>query len=186
MKIPMIRQGTDYTCGAAALQSVILYYYRNERGYQWLCENTLSKDLNATEKNGTDYWEIVNLALTKGLHAEAKFNMTVDSLVDAINQKKLVICNIQAWADNPPVDYKTSYNSGHYVVAIGYDENNIYFMDPWTVGNYTYISRKELPARWHDKNRNKSGNEIKTEKLGILLWKNAEPEFNPDIITEIK
>lgn len=30
IKIPMLGQGTKYTCGVTALQSVLLYYYRNE------------------------------------------------------------------------------------------------------------------------------------------------------------
>jgi predicted double-glycine peptidase len=140
IKIPIIRQGAHYTCGVAALQAVLLYYNRSDREYQWLCEDDLSEELNTTEENGTDYYKIVEVAQKKGLKAKAQFNMTIDSLIKAINDKKMVICDIQAWAkDKQSADYESKDVEGHYVVAIGYDDNNIYFMDPWTVGNYAYI-----------------------------------------------
>ncbi len=38
----------------------------------------------------------------------------------------------------------------HYAVAIGYDEKHIYFMDPSTLGHYTFIPIAEFLDRWHD------------------------------------
>ncbi len=55
---------------------------------------------------------------------------------------------IQAWGENG-VDYATDWKDSHYVIACGYDENRIYFMDPYTLGYYTYISTSELLKRWH-------------------------------------
>ena len=44
----------------------------------------------------------------------------------------------------------TDWEDGHYVVAIGYDNKNIYLMDPSTLGNYTFIPIPEFLDRWHD------------------------------------
>jgi len=52
-----------------------------------------------------------------------------------------------------PSDWSQDWEDGHYVVGIGYDSNNIYFMDPATMGNYTYIPVDEFLARWHDKDQ---------------------------------
>jgi hypothetical protein len=50
---------------------------------------------------------------------------------------------IQAWVDNNdgkfPIDWKNLWDDGHYCVAVGYDEERIFFMDPSTLGHYTYI-----------------------------------------------
>lgn len=113
-------------------------------------------------------------------------SITWDINKEINERKKLVICEIQAWTDNPPVDYSKSYDEGHFVVAIGYDDSNIYFMDPCTVGNYTYIPNKELITRWHDTNMDDSGKIIKTENLGIVLWRDSILEFKPNNITKIE
>jgi hypothetical protein len=35
------------------------------------------------------------------------------------------------------------------VVAIGYDNINIYFEDPWIHGSLTYMRKADLFDRWH-------------------------------------
>ena len=66
-------------------------------------------------------------------------------------KKRPVILAIQAWADDPAtIDWANTYEHGHYVVATGYDAKNIYFMDPYTRGTYTFIPRAQLEKRWHD------------------------------------
>lgn len=42
------------------------------------------------------------------------------------------------------------YNSGHYVVVIGYDGGYLYFEDPWILGSIAYIPKGEFLERWHD------------------------------------
>ena len=36
------------------------------------------------------------------------------------------------------------------MVLIGYDDENLYFMDPSTGRHYAYIPRGEFVDRWHD------------------------------------
>jgi len=100
MKLPLVRQATGYTCGVAAMQSILRYY--------------------ETE--------------------------------------------------------------GHWVVAIGYDENRMLFMDPSTLGNYTYIPNEEFLDRWHDTD---SDNVTQLVHFGIVISKSA-PDYNPDAIMRLE
>jgi predicted double-glycine peptidase len=85
---------------------------------------------------------------------------------------------IQAWAI-PTKDYESSWDSGHYAVAIGYDEANIYLMDPSTLGNYTYIPRDEFAKRWHDQDM-----DIKLRQAGIVI--KGEKRYDVDDIKRLR
>ena len=66
--------------------------------------------------------------------------MSIVQLIDHLRNNRPVILLMQAWSD-PIVDYTNDFDDGHYVVAIGYDLNYIYFEDPWILGNIAYIPR---------------------------------------------
>lgn len=151
IRIPLVRQTSDYTCGVAALQSVLLYY--GEDYGQW----ELARILGADPHRGTSYRAILRFANRKfrdpqkrNFQMWKRCDMTIDDLRQVIDTGKPTILFMQAWAE-PGVNWKTEWKEGHYVVAIGYDENNIYFMDPSTLGHYTYIPIDEFFDRWHDK-----------------------------------
>jgi predicted double-glycine peptidase len=141
---PLYRQQTEYTCGVAALQSVLHYY-----GVEDQPEATVAEALGSDPDGGTDHREMMAYARQHGLTATTRANMTVDDLAALIDRKRPVILAIQAWADDG-TDYAESYENGHYVVATGIDRDNVYFMDPYTRGTYTFIPKAELETRWHD------------------------------------
>ena len=58
--VPMTRQATDYTCGAAAVQSLFGYFGED------INEGDLAKVLKTNSEEGTDYNEIVRVAKEKG------------------------------------------------------------------------------------------------------------------------
>jgi predicted double-glycine peptidase len=60
--IPLVRQGTNWTCGVAAFQSV-LYAFANE---EWR-EDRLAEKLKANPKDGTDHREMISFARELGL-----------------------------------------------------------------------------------------------------------------------
>jgi predicted double-glycine peptidase len=144
IRVPLSRQGHDYTCGVAALQSVLCYYGKEVR------EDTLAETLKSDIETGTDYRNIVEYALSEGFKADIQKEMNLEDLKQWIRHKKPVILLIQAWHGSDPVDNLTDWEDGHYVVAIGYDYKNIYLMDPSTLGNYTFIPIPEFLDRWHD------------------------------------
>jgi predicted double-glycine peptidase len=148
IQVPLCRQATEYTCGVAALQSIFAFYGEDIR------EELLAKQLGSNEKNGTSHKNIAKLAKAKGYEVNITEQTSIEKLKSILNKGNPVICLIQAWAEKK-VDYKNDWDNGHYVVAIGYDNKNIYFMDPATIGNYTYIPIQEFLTRWHDKEGSK-------------------------------
>lgn len=143
--IPLCRQATDYTCGAAALQGVLGFFGED------LNESQLARPLKSNSKIGTRYEAIAEFARHKGYEVNIYKNATIRKLEELLDQQQPVIVLIQAWSEKPFVDYSHDWEDGHYVVAIGYDANNMYFMDPSTLGHYTFIPLQEFEARWHDK-----------------------------------
>jgi predicted double-glycine peptidase len=67
--------------------------------------------------------------------------MLISDLENSIMRGRPVIVQIQAWGDEG-TDYTNDFDDGHYVVAIGFDENYLYFEDPWIIGNIAYIPKK--------------------------------------------
>lgn len=120
-----------------------------------------------------------------------KDGMSVQDLEAAIQRGHPTIVLIQGWLDTPTTDVKklsTDYIDGHFVVAIGYDQTNFYFMDPSTTGNYTFIPRDEFVVRWHDSDDDISrmGQIPKNwmRHFGLEIWKD-QPSFALDAITKI-
>ena len=102
-------------------------------------------------------------------------NMTLEQLKKNIDAKKPVIVLIQAWTEKP-VDYSKDWEDGHYAVAIGYDDKKVYFMDPSTLGNYTYVPVQQFQDRWHDTD----GSE-KLTHFGMVVEKTSS-KYKPDDI----
>lgn len=170
LELPLVRQSSNWTCGVASLMSVLAYF-----GIQFR-EDVLINTLGSTNCNpniGTAYESIVALANVElkkkygnspNVGAVAKFNMTPEDLEKAIDAGSPVQVALQAWtcpntdpkkincSNNQSIVnyYSTDNDDGHYAVVIGYDDYNFYFMDPSTIGNYTYIPKQEFAARWHD------------------------------------
>lgn len=174
--VPLTRQNTDYTCGITALQAILGYYQIDKR------LDVLAAEIKPDAEYGTNYINMANYAASLGLKASVRTGMTIEELKKHIDQKEPVLLAIQAWADA-----KSSYNSyqnedGHYVVAVGYDENNFYFMDPSTLGHYTYIPTAEFITRWHD--YDSYGNKTLL-RFGLILTKPQTALYNPEVITPL-
>jgi uncharacterized protein YvpB len=116
------------------------------------------------------------------LVATEKENMNVADLKRYIDNGIPIIMIVQAWPDET-VDWENEYDWGHYVVAIGYDDENIYFEDPASIIR-TWLSYDELMMRWHtyvDQERKAKGYGIAiTSKedtgLGYYRWKMEKME----------
>lgn len=168
IKIPQTRQATNYTCGVAALQSVLGYFGEEFR------EDELAKKLKANSHDGTAYANIARFAEKQGFHVHIHKGMTLDDLKRLLDKRAPVICLIQAWSERP-IDYSKVWSEGHYVVAIGYDDKNIFFMDPSTLGNYAYIPASEFVKRWHD-----TDGKEHLKHFGMLVAK-EKPAYEPDL-----
>lgn len=143
LRVPLARQATGYTCGVAALQSVLHYFGKAFR------QDMLAEALGSTAEHGTNYKQIVAFAQANGLECIAREGLCPTMLRALVDEGKPVIVALQAWAETG-TDYSAAWDEGHYVVVVGYDDANFYFMDPSVLGNYAYLSEHELLVRWHD------------------------------------
>lgn len=138
------RQTYDFDCGASALQVVMEYYgveMRNDR---------IRKALK-TDENGTSYVDMKALAEKHGFTVFAQDNVTLEQLKKFIDDGYPVIVLVQAWAERYMTlpEWRKNYEDGHYVVAIGYQDNTIVFEDPSSCRR-TWLTEREFLARWHD------------------------------------
>jgi len=169
IRVPLARQAQNYTCGVAALQSILGYHREDIR------QDVLAKKLKADPQEGTHYRQIEKYARKDGYTVADYQEMTLADLEGLLDAGNPVICLIQAWAKSG-TNYATDWKDGHYVVAVGYDSANVYFMDPSTLGDFTYIPVDQFLARWHDKDTT-SGKKL--VHFGICLQKPG-PLFDPD------
>jgi ATP-binding cassette subfamily B protein len=139
--IPTFRQSNDYDCGATALQ-VIFAYFGIEKNVQEIIK------LVKTTENGTSMIKMRSIVEKHGFKTKLG-EMTVEDIKKYLNKKIPVILLVQAWPYKKIIDWQNSWSAGHYVVAIGYDKNKLYFEDPSSIYR-TYLSYKELKDRWHD------------------------------------
>ena len=139
---PELRQTYSYDCGAKALQSVFAYY-----GIEDAREDQIMS-ISKTTETGTDPKSMVRTIEHYGLQHEAR-EMTADEIKEFINRGIPVIVPLQAWTETLNVDWKNDWEDGHYVVAIGYDDEKMLFEDPSSFQR-TFLSYQELKERWHD------------------------------------
>lgn len=144
--VPITRQATEYTCGAAALASVLHWI---DPGLDFT-ENKLARELKSDPGHGTRINEIESFAAKKGLFVASRDGWTLGELEKTIRSGQPVIVLIQAYRNVPAVKWKDDWDDGHYVVVNGIDARNVYMMDPSNRGSYTYIPRDEFVERWHD------------------------------------
>lgn len=161
--LPSVRQTTRYSCGAAALRAIFQYY-----GVGPEKEADFIDMMKSTQGDGTRPSDIVATARSYGLHVKQIHNLTIKDLKTILDQQRPVITPIQAWGTNR--QYKR-LSSGHYVIAIGYDEERIYFEDPVLKGNRGALSYEEFDERWHDKDAENND----YDHYGIIIWHDSEP-----------
>lgn len=176
IRVPLARQDTDYTCGVTALQSILGYYGIDKR------LDELSAAAKSNPEAGTRYINIANYAKSQGFAVNIRTNMTLDELKGYIDKRQPVLVVIQAWAESKSSYLSNQNEDGHYVVAIGYDKNNFYFMDPSTLGHYTYIPTEEFVSRWHDYD---TEDNVVLVRFGMIMTKPITTPYNPDEITPL-
>lgn len=184
IRVPLVRQATSYTCGVASLLSVLLYYGEE------FTERELAKILKADPVKGTGYQAILKFAnrrfadpAKRNFQMRKRTGMSIDDVREQIDRGRPVIVLIQAWSEKSKVDWKREWKEGHYVVVVGYDEYNIYLMDPAVMGHYAFLPIGEFLDRWHDID------DFTRERLvhfGLVI-ENAlkKPSYNKDILIRV-
>jgi len=144
LAVPDVRQSTDFTCSASALQAVLAYYGVEVR------EDMLAKELGATPEDGAPPEAIVRVAIAHGVSATKREHMTVDDLAAQIAGRNPVIVEIQAWSDAPRTSWADDWDDGHYAIVVAIEGDRLVFEDPSVLGSRAVLSRREFEERWHD------------------------------------
>jgi predicted double-glycine peptidase len=144
--VPLVRQATEYSCGAAALLATLYYWQVTDEN-----ESELYGPLHTTPEEGTSPQHIVDVAQSYHLDARIAEGLKVDDLRAALAAGESVIIDLEAWHEGAgKVDWSADWEDGHYVVLVGLDEQFLYVMDPSARAGYGYVPLAELDARWHD------------------------------------
>jgi predicted double-glycine peptidase len=170
IRVPLARQEADYTCGVAALQSILYYYGYESR------QDILALRLHSDPEQGTAYPNMVSFAESLGFQVSVYTELTLGELKRYIDSRQPVLIAIQAWRESAG-DWAQDWNDGHYVVAVGYDQDNFYFMDPSTLGNFTFIPNAEFLDRWHDVYQDKP-----LVHFGMVVTKSVSERYDIDRI----
>jgi predicted double-glycine peptidase len=146
LAVPDVFQSTSYSCGAAAVQSVLAYWGKEFH------EKDLWQALGTSEQLGTAPDSMLRVLRDYGLKAQMHEGTSIQEIREALGRKVPVILDIQAWPDSPRPNesWDDDWEDGHYVVAIGIDDANLYVEDPSLLACRGYIPLKELGSRWHD------------------------------------
>lgn len=159
LNFPELRQMSNFSCGASALQSILQYYGIEKR------EDDLAKEVNATEYYGTHLEDIKRVAEYYGLVCDVLFDMTIEKLKENLDKGIPVMISLQAYKADSKIDWPDRWDDGHFVVAIGYDNEKVIFEDP-SVTCRTFLGNDELMDRWHDVDDN--GNQ--RQGIGIVIY----------------
>ncbi len=145
LALPAVRQQESWTCGPAALRSVLAFYdiRRTERHLARLC--------GTSPGLGTAPPALGRVARRYGLDAEERQGESVDSLVGLLASGRPSILLLQAWAEDVAPNYGTGEDDGHYVVLVGAGPRRLLFMDPSVRGARASLRRVDLERRWHDR-----------------------------------
>jgi predicted double-glycine peptidase len=166
--VPLISQAHPWSCGAAALMAVLVYY-----GVFDEPESRLDAELGATPEDGTAVTRIVDEARRFGLEAEARPGLAIEDLRRELARGALIIAAVQAWPTETVTDWRARWEDGHYVVVVGLSDDRVYVMDPSVRTGYAYLDRDEWLARWHDYDRD-GQRRVVWDRLGIVI-RGAKP-----------
>jgi predicted double-glycine peptidase len=161
--VPLISQASPWTCGPAALMSVLVYF-----GVFDDAESRLDAELGATPQDGTRVHDLVAVARRFGLAADARTALDLDDLKGELARGAVVIVALQAWAPGAVTDWRSHWEDGHYVVVVGVSDDRVYFMDPSVRTGYAYLPRAEFVDRWHDYDV-EAGRKVIWNRLGIVI-----------------
>lgn len=142
--LPSVRQETSYSCGAAAVSAICRAY-----GIGPDDEEYYRNELQTDPEVGTDEQMIREFFDRLGMLTAVSTETTDDQLRQYLDSHAPVLMLIQAWGDMPEDYGNPRSDEGHYVVAIGYTEDDLIVEDPALGNTRGYIAWDELEKRWH-------------------------------------
>jgi predicted double-glycine peptidase len=146
----VVRQRRGFSCGAAVTLTVLRYWSHEK--YIGVEEDALYPALKTTDARGTEPEPMAALLKLNGLDADYRYGeVSIADLERAVDARQPPILDLQAWRDHD-APWRETWDAGHYVVMVGYDDERVFFADPSTTTphGYVFLPRGELEERWHD------------------------------------
>lgn len=150
VRVPESPQGTNYTCGPAALRGALAAFGLGAT------EDELAELAGTSADGGTSVYGLVDAAESFGLQTEVVEGMNLIDLIEAMAEGSVVIACIQAGND---VD---GFDASHWVVPCAIEAEGgaalnevpeekltVECMDPAVDGARSVCSAPEFVARWH-------------------------------------
>jgi hypothetical protein len=145
LEVPYHDQQTSFYCGPAAIQMVLEY-----SNGMYLSQDKLGSEVNVDAIEGVTYTYAMDEPFqARNISKVSSGRTSLTQLKQKINQGYAPILLI--WFDQ-------NHESGHYVVAVGYNETGVFINDPWPegwmlpegreTGSYVYLSNEELKDLW--------------------------------------
>jgi predicted double-glycine peptidase len=182
--VPDVRQSTDYSCGASALQSVLAYYGVD------LSEGELMVLLGTDNESGTAPESIARVAAELGMQPSIGENLSLDDLRAALGKRIPVIVAFQAWVEDKPLGFSwaETWEEGHYAVVIGMDADYVYLEDPSLLGTRGRVHLREFEERWHDYTGMAplDAGDRRWVRTGIFIQQRGERQQEPRGFTDLE
>jgi len=138
------RQSTEYSCGASALQAVLSYWRRR------VDEAELMELMHTNSEVGTYPEDMVRGARSLGFDAEMKDHLTLDEVQRFTAGGDPMIALAQVWRSHKGASsVADEWDSGHYIVVLGVDDDYVYFQDPYVRMSKAFVPRKSFEDHWH-------------------------------------
>jgi len=143
--LPLVKQKSNYTCGAASLLCVLRFY-----GFRGLKESDLAKKLMTDIRFGVDSGTLAKVAKRYGLKAQCRVGLKISDLELELKKGHPVIVDFQAWRTHKEQrsPWRKIWVDGHYSVIQNMDRWHIWLMDPW-IGRIVRLTHRQFLARWH-------------------------------------
>lgn len=174
LKVPLVPQAQSWSCGAAVMMSVLLYWGKIDQN-----EGSLYAELKTTPEQGTDPLRMRALALRHGLKAELKLEQSLADIEAGLSRGETVILDLQAWASVEPdasgkkdFAWESRWEDGHYVVLVATDSERLFVMDPSAYGRHAWLPKAELASRWRDYEE-RDGKRVEHHRLALYIQGDA-------------
>jgi hypothetical protein len=145
IEVPYHDQQTSYYCGPAAIQMVLEY-----SNGMYLSQEMLGNEVNVDPVEGVTYTN----AMDDPFQTRIDFKVTSGHTTLVQLKRKIT----QGYAPILLIWFDRNHESGHYVVAVGYNETGVFINDPWPegwmlpegreTGSFVYLSNEELKDLW--------------------------------------
>jgi len=165
--VPSARQKEDFNCGPTCLKAALKYL-----GIE-ADDMALTALALTSPETGAEAWSLAGVAEAFGVDVELRHGMTVDDLAQCLEEGRVCIIQVQAYAEDPGHDYSGDDEFGHYVIPTDISDGIVSMMDPdMPEDSRALLTVEELMERWH-------GDEAGANRPGVAVVMSGRPE-NPD------